>query len=152
MVDLRALIRVVGAMNAIEVLQGGELMRGFSDAELRRLRNEIPVRWVIETLLELPTKEVEGVYRFLCPVCNEFETGLNPHANLGRCFRCRKNFNPIELVMTERGLNFVQSVKLLHQSEQRCSAPLRGGGERQKEFLKGLLATLPTATAAGRSR
>lgn len=127
-------------------------MRRFSGEELRRLRNDIPVRWVIETLLQLPSKDVEGVYRFLCPVCNEFKTGLNPHTNLVRCFRCRKNFNPIELVMAERGLNFVQSVKLLRQFKERSSAPLGGGGNRQKEFLSGLLTTLPTAAAVDKSR
>ena len=73
-------------------------MPRFSSTELRRLRNDIPVRWVIETLLQLPAKEVEGVYRFLCPVCKEFQTGLNPRANLARCFLCERNFNPIELL------------------------------------------------------
>lgn len=54
-------------------------MKRFTDKELRQLRNDTPVRSVIETLLQLPHKEVEGVYRFLCPLCEEFETGLNPH-------------------------------------------------------------------------
>ncbi len=94
------------------------MTRRFSDAELTRLRNEVPVEWVIETLLQLPTKEVEGVSRFLCPLCAEFQTGLNPHTNLARCFRCRKNFNPIELLMAERGVNFVQSVNLLREQER----------------------------------
>ena len=88
-------------------------MRRFTEEELRKARNDIPVRWVIETLLHLPTKEVEGVYRFLCPTCNEFQTGLNPNTNLARCFRCKKNMNPIELMMVGRGLSFVQSVSLL---------------------------------------
>ena len=102
-------------------------MRRFSDSELRRLRNDIPVRWVIETLLQLPNKEVEGVYRFLCPLCNEFETGLNPKTNLARCFRCKKNFNPIELLMAGRALSFVQSVNQLLQREPLVSKvpPLR---------------------------
>ena len=90
-------------------------MKHFTAEELRRLRNEVPVRVVIERLLQLPHKEIEGVYRFLCPLCNEFETGLNPNTNLSRCFRCEKNFNPIELVMADRHLSFVQSVSLLLQ-------------------------------------
>lgn len=88
-------------------------MKRFSDNELRRLRNDIPVRLVIETLLQLPYKEIEGVYRFLCPQCREFQTGLNPHTNLSRCFRCQRNFNPIELVMAECNLSFAQSASLL---------------------------------------
>ena len=101
----------------IEELQGENFMRRFSSTELKRLRNDIPVRLVIETLLQLPHKEVEGVYRFLCPVCEEFATGLNPRVNLARCFRCKKNFNPIELLMADRGLSFSQSVNLLLQKE-----------------------------------
>ena len=85
----------------------------FTEEELRRVRNGIEVRTVIETLLQLPTKEVEGVWRFLCPVCNEFDTRVNPRTNLARCFRCARNFNPIELLMADKGLSFVQSVTLL---------------------------------------
>lgn len=85
----------------------------FTEEELRRVRNGIEVRTVIETLLQLPTKEVEGVWRFLCPECGEFDTRVNPRTNLARCFRCARNFNPIELLMAEKGLSFVQSVTLL---------------------------------------
>ena len=92
-------------------------MKRFTDEQLRHLRNDVPIRLVIEALLQLPHKEIEGVYRFLCPVCKEFQTGLNPNANLSRCFRCKKNFNPIELVMADRHLPFVQSVNLLLQKE-----------------------------------
>ena len=93
-------------------------MRRFSDTDLRRLRNKVPVRWVIETLLQLPRKEVEGVFRFLCPLCSEFQTSTNLRTNLARCFLCEKNFNPIELLMADKGLNFVQSVNLLLQKER----------------------------------
>jgi len=112
-------------------------MKRFTDEELRRLRNDIPVQTVIETVLQLPAKEIEGMYRFLCPVCNEFETGLNPNTNLARCFGCEKNFNPIELVMAGRGLNFVQSVNLLLQKERRVSgAPRQKRGESEAGFSK----------------
>ena len=42
-------------------------MKRFRDEEIRKIRNEVPVKYVIEALLQLPNKEVEGVYRFLCP-------------------------------------------------------------------------------------
>ena len=87
----------------------------FSDVELYRLRNELPVRKVIETMLQLPSKEVEGVFRFLCPRCNEFQTAIHPRENLARCFRCQRNFNPIELVMAASELDFVSSVKFLQR-------------------------------------
>lgn len=85
----------------------------FSDEELHALRNHIPMRSLIQDLLEVPCKEVEGVLRFLCPKCGGFETGINPKTNLSRCFRCQENFNAIELVMSDRKLSFVDSVKYL---------------------------------------
>jgi DNA primase len=109
----------------------------FSNEQLRALRNEIAIRTVIGSILELPAKEVEGVFRFLCPVCNEFQTAVHPRENLGRCFRCQKNFNPIELVMAARGLDFVASVKLLlgyrkiKSSPQEPAAKLCDGGDNR---------------------
>jgi DNA primase len=89
------------------------MIKQFSDEQLRVVRNDIAIRAVIGSILELPSKEVEGVFRFLCPICNEFQTSIHPSENLGRCFRCQRNFNPIDIVMAARQLNFVASVKLL---------------------------------------
>lgn len=88
-------------------------MRRFSGQELRAIRNQVSIRLVVEDLLKIPCKESEGVFRFLCPRCNEFQTGINPNTNLGRCFRCKENFNTIELVMAANRLSFVESVKML---------------------------------------
>ena len=85
----------------------------FSPEELYAIRNHIPTRFVIEEVLGLPCKEVEGVFRFLCPSCGEFQTAINPKTNLSRCLRCLENFNTIELVMSDKHLTFVESVKLL---------------------------------------
>lgn len=90
-------------------------IRQFSSDELYRLRNDLPVTKVIDGLLCIPSKEIEGVYRFLCPVCGEFQTAVNHRTNLSRCFRCRRNFNTIELVMEDRKVSFVQSVKMLQR-------------------------------------
>jgi len=92
-------------------------MKRFDKRTLRRLRNDISIQNVIEELLQLPSKKVEGVYRFLCPVCNEFQTAINKSSNLARCFLCKRNFNPIDLVSVEKELGFVQSVNLLLQKE-----------------------------------
>ena len=89
------------------------MSRKYSAAELYAIRNEIPIRHVIEGVLEIPAKEIEGVFRFVCPICHESQTAVNPRTNLSRCFRCQENFNTIELVMRERGVNFVESVRLL---------------------------------------
>jgi DNA primase len=88
-------------------------MRRFSEDELFAIRNQVPMRAVIIELSGLPNKEIEGVFRFLCPFCNEFQTGVHEKTNLARCFRCCRNFNTIELLMASRALSFVESVKLL---------------------------------------
>ena len=85
----------------------------FSSQELYKLRNLIPIDVLIEAKLGIPAKISEGVFRFLCPLCNEFQTAVNPKTNLSRCFRCEKNFNTIDLVMTCHNIGFVDSVKYL---------------------------------------
>ena len=80
---------------------------------LRSLRNDIPIDQLIRTRSGLPWKERDGYLRFLCPRCNEFHTATNPKTNLARCFRCRENFNPIDLVMAVKGCRFTDAVKIL---------------------------------------
>jgi DNA primase len=87
-------------------------MKRIPQSELRRLRNEIDIASLIERL-GLVAKWVEGVFRFLCPRCNEFHTATNPRTNLARCFRCAENFNPIELVMAVRHCPFLEAVAYL---------------------------------------
>jgi len=85
----------------------------FSSNLLRSLRNDIPINDLIRRRLDLPSKEREGLLRFLCPHCNEFHTATNPRTNLARCFRCSLSFNPIEMVMAVKDCGFVDAVKLL---------------------------------------
>ena len=85
----------------------------FSSAFLRSLRNDIPINDLVRMHLDLPSKEREGFLRFLCPLCGEFHSATNPETNLARCFRCRVNFNPIDLVMAVEGCRFVDAVKIL---------------------------------------
>jgi len=85
----------------------------FSSRELFELRNSILIDVLIEKELAIPSKISEGFFRFLCPLCNEFQTAVNPKTNLGRCFRCEKNFNTIDMVMAWHNTGFVDSVKYL---------------------------------------
>ena len=85
----------------------------FSSQELYKLRNSIPIDVLIEKELAIPSKISEGFFRFLCPLCNEFQTAVNPKTNLGRYFRCEKNFNTIDMVMTWHRTGFIDSVKYL---------------------------------------
>ena len=85
----------------------------FSAAVLRTIRNDISINNLIISTLELPCKNTEGYLRFLCPHCNDFHTATNPNTNLARCFRCQKNFNPIDLVMIINSCSFVEAVRFL---------------------------------------
>jgi DNA primase len=90
----------------------------YTRQELFILRNHIPVDSLIKEL-EIPSKMIEGHFRFCCPLCNEFNTGVNPKTNLAGCFDCRKNYNTIDLVMLVKGSNFIQSVKFLQRFHDR---------------------------------
>jgi len=91
------------------------MKKRFSSHELFELRNAIPIQWLITDELQIPSKVSEGVFRFLCPLCHEFQTATHPTTNLARCFRCEKNFNTIDLVITVKGLGFKESVAFLKQ-------------------------------------
>lgn len=84
----------------------------YTRQELFILRNHIPVDSLIKKL-EISSKMIEGYFRFCCPVCCGFNTGVNLKTNLARCFNCRKNYNTIDFVILVRGLTFIQSVEFL---------------------------------------
>ncbi len=83
-----------------------------SPQELRVLRNNLPLRDVLYAL-RIPWKVEEQRCRFRCPVCKGLETSLHPKENLGRCFVCGRNFNPIDLVMACHGRGFMTAVDWL---------------------------------------
>jgi DNA primase len=79
---------------------------------LRRLRNEIPIEWLIR-YLGWPCKQRDGRFVFLCPRCRETLSAIKRETNLGRCFACRTNFNPIDFTMAARPYDFLQAVEFL---------------------------------------
>lgn len=83
-----------------------------SAEHLRSLRNDIPVLAIVLDL-PLPTKWRGSRLTFRCPACGHFHTTLNHRANLATCFRCRRSFNAIDLVMAERGASFRAAVQYL---------------------------------------
>lgn len=91
----------------------------YSKETLRMLRNEIPIARLISDFLRIPCKVSEGYFRFLCPLCSEFQTATNPRTNLARCFRCHKNFNPIDMVMVVKCCNFREAVQLIDGLQNR---------------------------------
>lgn len=102
------------------------MARCFSDDFLRRLRNEIRWKLLLERL-QWPHKRREGQLAFLCPLCQEYRSAVNPRTNLGRCFFCETNFNPIEITMEIRDCDFVDAVHyltpMLPPRENRPSSP-----------------------------
>ena len=108
----------------------------FSSSQLYVLRNKIEVRMLVEETLHIPCRVTQGCFRFLCPVCNAFNTAVNPETNLARCFDCSKNFNTIDLVMLTRQAKFVDSVKFLqsiHQKQSACrdNNPIRSNSSQE---------------------
>lgn len=103
----------------------------FSHEELYALRNQIPVAALIEKGLGMPSRTSEGVFRFLCPLCHEFNTAVNPKTNLARCFGCGRNFNTIDLVMLVKKTNFVNTISFLEN--YRTSMPTHPEPEMAKD-------------------
>ena len=86
--------------------------RNFHPEFVRRLRNEIPIDWLIKHL-GWPNKRRDGQFIFLCPRCNESVSDIKRETNLGRCFHCETNFNPIDFTIAAREMDFVQAVEFL---------------------------------------
>ena len=86
--------------------------RYFDDEFLRRLRNDIVWARLLQQL-DWPHKQRHGQLAFLCPRCHEYLSAINPRTNLGRCFYCETNFNPIDFTMAAQNCNFVTAVRYL---------------------------------------
>jgi DNA primase len=83
---------------------------------LRRLRNDLPMRFTIATLGREapPSKMSDGYFRFLCPRCGEMRATVNPRNNLAHCFCCQQNLNNIDLLIT-LGYDFRSAVTILER-------------------------------------
>ena len=88
--------------------------RYFDDDLLRRLRNDILWASLLKQL-GWPHKLRQGQLAFLCPRCGEYLSAVNPRTNLGRCFYCETNFNPIDFTIAVRQCDFVEAVHYLKQ-------------------------------------
>lgn len=89
-------------------------MRSIAAEHLRTLRNAVAIsKLVLE--LSIPTRKHGVRTQFRCPLCQGFATAMNPRTNLARCFRCRRNFNTIELVIAERRVSFLDAVSTIER-------------------------------------
>lgn len=82
---------------------------------LRMIRNQIPIEKVIVAMLNLEVHHSSKWLRFRCPLCYNFHTATNPGTNLARCFDCKENFNPIDMVMAVGECTFVEAVEYLKE-------------------------------------
>lgn len=131
------------------------MSRRFSVRELSFLRNKVPIACVIETMLSVAIGNNNGKPSFLCPVCQSANTSINSRHNLAKCFDCQKNFNPIEFVMHQRHISFVDSVKWL-QRQNREPAPEKSSSPKNPceqtlrigDVLSGMLPSLSAKTTA----
>ena len=89
---------------------------------LRELRNRIETIPLIADALDMTWKIDDGRFRFLCPNCHDFDTAVNTKTNLARCFRCQRNYNPIDMVMTVKRYSFIQAVSYLEPLLKRIQA------------------------------
>jgi hypothetical protein len=84
-----------------------------SKSHLRELRNRVEIIPLIADVLEVLYKTHDGRFRFMCPLCHDFDSAVNTDTNLARCFRCQRNFNPIDMVMIVKRYSFIQAVRYL---------------------------------------
>lgn len=91
------------------------MTRRFSPQELAFLRNGIPIEHVIVSFLSLQHRRDSDKLRFACPLCGGFDTSILLKINLARCFACKRNFNPIEMVMAHLRLGFAESASWLKE-------------------------------------
>jgi len=89
--------------------------RRISSQLLFDLRNKVAVQHFMADALGIHVKYSEGYYRFQCPLCKEMRTAINENTNLGRCFRCNRNFNPIDITIEVRGCSFLDAVGLVQR-------------------------------------
>jgi len=87
----------------------------YSSAVLRMIRNQIPIDKVIVHMLNMPLRHNCHRLRFCCPQCYGFHTATSSKTNLARCFDCKKNYNPIDLVMAVAKCDFIEAVEYLRR-------------------------------------
>ncbi len=119
------------------------MKKRFSAHELFELRNAIPVNMLIKDSLQIPSKISDGIFRFLCPICNEFQTGTNPATNLSGCFRCERNFNTIDLVMIVHGSGFKESVLFLKNLLEKVSNRNEDTRQALNDIITGIGQPMP---------
>lgn len=90
---------------------------------LRQLRNEIDFSHLFRRLGWPWKRRDDGVILFVCPECSESQTSVNPKTNLARCFRCERNWNPIDFTMVVGRMEFLDAYDYLEEMLPRPPDP-----------------------------
>ena len=90
---------------------------------LREIRNVIDFSHLFRRLGWPWKRRDDGVILFVCPECSESETSVNPKTNLARCFRCERNWNPIDFTMVVGRMEFLEAYVYLEEMLPRRPDP-----------------------------
>lgn len=90
---------------------------------LREIRNMIDFSHLFRRLGWPRKRRDDGVILFVCPECSESETSVNPKTNLARCFRCERNWNPIDFTMDVGRMEFLEAYDYLEEMLPRPPEP-----------------------------
>ena len=89
--------------------------------QLRELRNRIDFRHLFRRLGWPWKAREDGVILFACPECSESQTSVNRKTNLARCFRCERNWNPIDFTIEVGRMDFLEAYGFLEDMLPRSS-------------------------------
>ncbi len=90
---------------------------------LHELRNTIAFSHLFRRLGWPWKRREDGVVLFVCPICRESQTSVNPRTNLARCFRCERNWNPIDFTMDVGRMDFLEAYGYLEEMLPRPADP-----------------------------
>lgn len=90
------------------------MMGRYSKSYLRKIRNDIKIREVIDVICKIDyTTALDGLFRFTCPRCHRYNTAVNDKINLARCFDCKENFNSIDFIIITKKCTFLEAIEIL---------------------------------------
>lgn len=90
---------------------------------LHKLRNTIDFSHLFRRLGWPWKRREDGVILFVCPECRESQTSVNPKTNLARCFRCERNWNPIDFTIEVGHMDFLEAYGYLEEMLPRPPDP-----------------------------
>ena len=110
-------------------------MTPFTKQQLFQVRNSIDIDWLINDKLQIE-RQFNRLWRFQCPICQQFNTATQKKNNLARCFSCQQNFNTIDLVIYSKKVNFVPAVQSLLEKQSASNGGVHNQSAEEKLIKK----------------